>query len=577
MISGTEILNLKQILAKNPKSQLFAYLADSLRQASLGTSDKLDEALTVANKGLAANPDSLQGRLARGRILLEKGDLHGAKIDFEAVAKRDQFCLSAQKLLIETSEKMGKPLKTELYAKILSALEPEAEVSQTQTQTQTQPAVKPPKQAEPELKPFEPELKPFVKPAKKESATESLSISNALDDILNEEDAETEILNLLSKAVDKIIEKYTLLPMPTPAPAPLSIAPNIDDIVGEQLASKVEDKDLPDLTGDIDSLLSNAVPIAKSSAPNIDDILGEQLASKIEDKDLPDLTGDIDSLLSNAVPIAESSAPNIDDIVGEQLASKIEDKDLPNLTDDIDSLLSNAVPIAESSVPNIDDIVSEQLAPKIEHLPDLTSDLDSLLSSAAPMPELEHNSLAAPNIDDIVGEQLASKIEDKDLPNLTSDIDSLLSSAAPMPGLEHNSLAAPSIDDIVGEQLASKIEDKDLPNLTSDIDSLLSNAAPSSDEPELIPYTPPANKAAPSIDDIVGEQLASKIEDKDLPDLTADMDSLLNHPTQTLAELYLDQGLPEKAVAVYKELLAQDPDNIDLKTKLTLAEVQTGI
>jgi tetratricopeptide (TPR) repeat protein len=484
MISGTEILNLKQILAKNPKSQLFAYLADSLRQASLGTSEKLDEALTVANKGLAANPDFLQGRLARGRILLEKGDLHGAKIDFEAVAKRDQFCLSAQRLLIETSEKLEKPLKSEIYAKILSTLEPKTEANQTQTQTQTktqpQPAVERPKRAEPELK-------PFVKPTKAEP---SLSISDALDDILNEEeDVETEIFNLLSKAVDKIIEKYALIPMPTPAPAPLSITPNIDDIVGEQLASKVEDKDLPDLTGDIDSLLSNAVPIA------------------------------------------ESSAPNIDDIVGEQLASKIEDKDLPNLTEDIDSLLSNAVPVAESSIPNIDDIV---------------------------------------------GEQLASKIEDKDLPDLTSDLDSLLSKAEPMPGLEHNSLAAPSIDDIVGEQLASKIEDKDLPNLTSDIDSLLSNAAPSSGEPELIPYTPPA-KTAPSIDDIVGEQLASKIEDKDLPDLTADMDSLLNHPTQTLAELYMDQGLPEKAIAVYKELLAKDPNNIDLKTKLTLAEVQTGI
>jgi hypothetical protein len=143
----------------------------------------------------------------------------------------------------------------------------------------------------------------------------------------------------------------------------------------------------------------------------------------------------------------------------------------------------------------------------------------------------------------------------ENLPDLTGDIDSLLASAPDLEPALEPSLAAsyslppasgmlsspdsPDIDAIVKEQLTPKMEN--LPDLTGDIDSLLASAP----EPELMPYVPPTSP-----------------------------DALTQNPTLTLAELYMDQGLPKKAAAVYKELLIQDPNNADLKTKLALAETQ---
>ncbi|MCL1967201.1 MAG: tetratricopeptide repeat protein, partial [Fibromonadales bacterium] len=85
------------------------------------------------------------------------------------------------------------------------------------------------------------------------------------------------------------------------------------------------------------------------------------------------------------------------------------------------------------------------------------------------------------------------------------------------------------------------------------------------------------------------EQLAEKVEN--LPDLTGDMDSLLakglppeedndilaQNPTSTLAELYISQGLPQKAVAVYKELLSRNPGDIELQAKLAIAQAKTSV
>jgi hypothetical protein len=100
--------------------------------------------------------------------------------------------------------------------------------------------------------------------------------------------------------------------------------------------------------------------------------------------------------------------------------------------------------------------------------------------------------------------------------------------------------------------------------------------------PESISLHSPLAPKAPDIDSIISEQLNDRVEN--VPDLTGDMDSLLvqdqtqdeeilaQNPTETLAEIYINQGLPQKAVEVYKILLVNDPSNSELKEKLALAE-----
>ncbi len=135
-------------------------------------------------------------------------------------------------------------------------------------------------------------------------------------------------------------------------------------------------------------------------------------------------------------------------------------------------------------------------------------------------------------------------------PDLTSDMDSLLASA---------SESTPQIDDIIKEQLADKSEN--LPDLTGDLNSLLAEAdkaEPEPEEPELKPYIPKKAAAVPKIED----------------EHPANDEILTQNPTETLAEIYMSQGLPQKAVTVYKDLLARDPDNVELKTKLALAEIE---
>ena len=413
-------MKLKRLVAKNPKSLLFAQLADLLRADSYGDEQKLDEALLTANKGLGANANFLPGRLARGRILMEKGDFAEAKKDFEAVAEQDPFCLSSQKLLLEISEKLGQPPKTEIYAKILGTLEPETQIN--------------------------------IKPQ-----TESASVNAALDSILNEEEntekaieetaeetEDAEICNLLLQTFDNIFE------------------------AGKQKDNELEilPYDLPNATG----ILEQA-----GSPPDINALIEEQLADKAEN--IPDLTDALNSLLE-----PEPSEPILE----------------PAL----------AASFKESPSVDLDALVKEQLADKAEDIPDLTDALNSLLESEPSEPILEP----------ILEPALAASF--KESPSV-------------------------DLDALIKEQLADKAED--IPDLTEALDSLLASA-PAPAEPVLEPYTPPVSQ----------------------------IDSLLaKKPTMTLAELYMDQGLPQKAAEIYKELLAQDPENEDLKTKLALAEIQT--
>ena len=609
--------NMKRILAKNQKSLIFAQYADMLRCNSSGDGQKLDEALLIATKGVEANPDFLPGKLARGRIFLEKGDFAEAKTDFEIVAKRDPFCLSAQKLLLETAEKLNTPLQSDVYEKILSTLSP-AGVALTPFVPAAKPAASAPEPAKAPVAPTPAVPTPAAvpAPAAEPAVLMPAPLAAALDSIVEEEEMlEHDIEKQLLKAVDNIIQAVKRLPAAQPAaiqsaePLPLPTLPEATSIFDKEpppaaseqstdvleeplLAEKMEFPDSTDSTestSDINALLDKAAepepepepepapapePEPEPAAPQLDAILAEQLADKA---DVPDFTGDMDALLAQASapepapepkpasePVPEpapAAAPQLDAILAEQLADKA---DVPDYTGDMDALLAQAsvpepapepepkpAPKPAPAAPQLDAILAEQLADKAD-VPDFTSDMDALLGNVPLNPALESTSHpppdTTPQIDAILKEQLTDRAE---APDLTGDMAALLGNLPTDPALESNSHPSmdttSQIDAILKEQLTDRAE---VPDLTGDMKALLAGAP---GEPDLIPYTPKKKDVDTEKDEI-----------------------LTQNPTETLAEIYMSQGLPKKAAAVYKELLTRDPNNDELKAKLDLAETQAN-
>ncbi|MCL2101140.1 MAG: hypothetical protein FWH22_05445 [Fibromonadales bacterium] len=253
-----------------------------------------------------------------------------------------------------------------------------------------------------------------------------------------------------------------------------------------------------------------------------------------------------------AEPVSEPATvfDALDDIVKEE-EEREERKTQSMLILAVDNIIESAgaslplpesaapVPSLEPQVPCADTIAGEQLTDRAENIPDLTGDMESLLASHATTEEETSTEEKIPDLDAIIGEQLTDRAEN--LPDLTNDMESLLASNAPTEEetpTEDNIL---DLDAIIGEQLTDRAEN--IPDLTGDMESLLASASS-------------ANATA-----------KTKLE-------TDADDILAQNPTETLAEIYINQGLPQKAVEVYKILLSRDPDNMELKAKLALAELE---
>jgi tetratricopeptide (TPR) repeat protein len=170
-----EIEQLNEKLLADPKSRVFAQLADAYRKANL-----LDEAIDTAKKGLEHHPNYAVAHLILGRCYLAKGMYALAREEFEFTIKSDPQNLVGYKLLGETFEKQNmypeaikhyqmvldlEPADIELAEKIanlknVKQLEPEP--VETKPAAQSEPVVIP---SEPESKVVEPETPKTEPPA----------------------------------------------------------------------------------------------------------------------------------------------------------------------------------------------------------------------------------------------------------------------------------------------------------------------------------------------------------------------------------------------------------------------------
>jgi tetratricopeptide (TPR) repeat protein len=100
--SNPRIEDLRRRLEKEPGSRLFAQLAEELRKVG-----DLDEAMSLCSDGLQKHPNYPSARMTFGRCLFDKGDLAGARREFEAVVKAAPDNILAGRFLAESLEGLG--------------------------------------------------------------------------------------------------------------------------------------------------------------------------------------------------------------------------------------------------------------------------------------------------------------------------------------------------------------------------------------------------------------------------------------------------------------------------------------
>jgi len=96
------IEELRRRLEKDPGSRLFAQLAEQLRKEG-----ELEEAIQVARTGLDQHPNYPSARLTLGRALLDSGDAEAARTELETALGGAPDNILASRLLGETLEALG--------------------------------------------------------------------------------------------------------------------------------------------------------------------------------------------------------------------------------------------------------------------------------------------------------------------------------------------------------------------------------------------------------------------------------------------------------------------------------------
>jgi len=160
-----EIEQLTQKLVADPKSRVFAQLADAYRKAGM-----TDEAIETAKKGMENHPNYPAAHLILGRCYLEKQMYALAREEFEAAIKNDPQNLVGYKLLAGTYEKQNMFTEAIKFYQMVLDLEPgDAELNEKVAFLKTRQEEKP--QAAPEPEPV-PEAAPVLEIVREEAAPE---------------------------------------------------------------------------------------------------------------------------------------------------------------------------------------------------------------------------------------------------------------------------------------------------------------------------------------------------------------------------------------------------------------------
>ena len=162
-------------------------------------------------------------------------------------------------------------------------------------------------------------------------------------------------------------------------------------------------------------------------------------------------------------------------------------------------------------------------------------------------------------------ENTGAAVEEKNIPSesleagLDKSFDSLFGEEKEEP------VAETPVEDVKTEAPAQKT---DFDNLESEVSGAFKGLFESDDDD--LPEEKPSNKGVDFLmsGDSDDEVSAGLIKDPSatLDNVNAGLDESLN--TRTLAEIYLEQGLSDKALEIYQDLAKKEPDNAEIQERL---------
>lgn len=114
-----ELTRLKRIVDKDPNSTVFVPLAEEYRKQGL-----LEEATETLKKGLMIQPLYTTGRVALGKVLMEREMLQEAREEFERVLDSMPENIAARKKLSELYLKLGRSDLADEHSRVVSGLTP---------------------------------------------------------------------------------------------------------------------------------------------------------------------------------------------------------------------------------------------------------------------------------------------------------------------------------------------------------------------------------------------------------------------------------------------------------------------
>ena len=421
-----------------------------------------------------------------------------------------------------------------------------------------------------------PDEKPIEEASAEESSTDSLSLEESSNDLL----AETQEIPSEEPAAEEsfggLFEKS--------ADADFSLDDEPKETASLDLAEPVSEETAQ--AAPEENLLSeeSSIPTTHMDFSDVEDNIAEPSAPAAETEELlaePEEVAQPEEVVAQSENAA--AQPEESSSISEDLSVSV-DGAFDALFGDEEATTESAAAAVEPSEP-----AAETVAEPAKESDNIANEMGGAFASMfgndddLALPEEKNGFVAdAPVEEPLSQEATSAKIEEESVKeSVDESFDSIFGADEDLP--EEKTVEAPAkVAETAPEQVAEpspvrEVAEAAAPSTDLDsIDSEVSNAFKGLfDEDDTLPATDePSNKGVDYLmsGDSDDEVSASLVNNADAPLSrgAADLDESLN--TATLADIYMEQGVYNKALEIYSDLAKKNPDNPEIKSRLEEVE-----